>query len=155
MIDLLGKYSVDEIVIFLVLIAFAIREIIVFYDWAHDRFKKSVNKEEETETLKAQLDNMSNSLAQSINELKTTIQENRELNEKMQKTIDLLVESDKDDIKAWITEKHHYFVYEKGYIDNYNLECIEKRYKHYVDEGGNSFVEDLMVEIRALPKVSK
>ena len=31
---------------------------------------------------------------------------------------------------------------------------FRKRYRHYVDEGGNSYVADLMNEIRALPKVS-
>ena len=28
-------------------------------------------------------------------------------------SIQLLINSDKDDIKAWITEKHHYYCYEK------------------------------------------
>ena len=66
----------------------------------------------------------------------------------------ILLASDKDDIKSWITEKHHYFCYEKKVIDDYSLDCIEKRYQHYVDEGGNSYVATLMREIRALPKVS-
>ena len=65
-----------------------------------------------------------------------------------------MVESDKDDIKAWITEKHHFYCYEKRHIDDYSLDCIEKRYAHYQDEGGNSFVEDLMKDIRKLPKTS-
>ena len=69
-------------------------------------------------------------------------------------TISVLLASDKDDIKSWITEKHHYFCYERKCIDYQSLDCIEKRYGHYVDEGGNSFVADLMNEIRALPKVS-
>ena len=30
---------------------------------------------------------------------------------------------------------------------------MEKRYKHYADEGGNSFVATLMSEVRALPKM--
>jgi hypothetical protein len=32
---------------------------------------------------------------------------------------------------------------------------MEKRYKHYISEHGNSFVGELMNEVRALPKVSK
>ena len=66
--------------------------------------------------------------------------------------IKIIVCCHKDDIKAWITEKHHYFCYKVGHIDDYNLDCIEKRYSHYRHEGGNSFVDDLMKEIRALPK---
>ena len=74
--------------------------------------------------------------------------------EETKKTMSILLASDKDDIKSWITEKHHYFCYEKKVIDDYSLDCIEKRYQHYVDEGGNSYVATLMREIRALPKVS-
>ena len=37
-------------------------------------------------------------------------------------------------------------------IDDFSLDCIEKRFAHYQDEGGNSFIAALMAEIRALPK---
>ena len=60
----------------------------------------------------------------------------------------------KDDIKSWLVEKHHYFCYEKGYIDDYSLDCMERRYRHYADEGGNSYAATLMAEVRALPKMS-
>ena len=66
--------------------------------------------------------------------------------------INLLIDSDKDSIKSFITDRHHHFCYDKKWIDDYSLDCIEKRYKHYTDEGGNSFIHDLMKELRALPK---
>lgn len=47
--------------------------------------------------------------------------------------IDMLIDSDKDDIKSFITEKHHYYCYKVGYIDDFSLDCIEKRFKHYSD----------------------
>ena len=62
----------------------------------------------------------------------------------------MVIDSDKDAIKAYITEKHHYFT-EKGWIDYQSLDVLEKRFKHYTDEGGNSFIEDLMEDIRKLP----
>jgi hypothetical protein len=68
--------------------------------------------------------------------------------------IHILIDSDKDDIKSWITEKHHYFCYDLGYIDDYNYQCIEARYKHYKEENGNTFIDGFMTDIRALPKVS-
>jgi hypothetical protein len=70
----------------------------------------------------------------------------------LEKKNDILIESDKDDIKAYITREYHYFVEEKKWIDKFSLDCIEKRYAHYVDEGGNSFILDLMNELRKLPK---
>ena len=86
---------------------------------------------------------------------KTEVINTQKALEKMQKQIDLLIESDKDDIKAYITKEHHYFCYEKGWIDDYSLDCIEKRYGHYVEEKGNSFVKSLMIELRSLPKQDK
>lgn len=89
------------------------------------------------------MNEFSNIQAQTIDEI-----------QHLKENITNLTASDKDDIKAWITEKHHHFCYEIKYIDDYSLDCIEKRYAHYVDEGGNSFIRTLMEEIRNLPKVS-
>lgn len=87
--------------------------------------------------MRCDIDNCQNQLKQTIGDIKATV--------------DILKDSDKDDIKAWITEKHHYFVYQLGYIDDYNLQCIEARYKHYKDEDGNTFIDGFMKEIRELP----
>ena len=62
----------------------------------------------------------------------------------LQDSINLLIESDKDDIKQSITKDHHYFCYQLKSIDDYSLDCIEKRFSHYEEEGGNSFVQVLM-----------
>ena len=70
----------------------------------------------------------------------------------LSKKIDMLVQSDRDDIKAYITKEHHKFCYDKGWIDDFSLDCLEKRFKHYADEGGNSFICSFMQELRALPK---
>ena len=72
--------------------------------------------------------------------------------EDINKSIHLLISSDRDDIKAFITKEHHYFCYDKGWIDDYSLDCLEHRFQHYQEEEGNSFIEGLMKELRALPK---
>ena len=64
----------------------------------------------------------------------------------------MLIDSDKDAIKAFITQRHHHYVYEKGWIDDYSLDCIERRYVHYNDQGGNSFIGNLMSELREIPR---
>ena len=70
------------------------------------------------------------------------------------KSLQCLIESDKDDIKSWIVEKHHKYCYEVGSVDYYILESIERRYDHYKKEGGNSYIDTLMEELRALPKTN-
>ena len=69
----------------------------------------------------------------------------------LESKMNVLIESDKDAIKSFITREHHYFCYKLGGIDDFSLECIEKRYLHYKDEGGNSFIDSLMEDLRELP----
>jgi hypothetical protein len=49
----------------------------------------------------------------------------------MKKILELLTNSDKDAIKSFITKEHHYFCYKLGYIDDYSMDAIERRYSHY------------------------
>lgn len=143
MLELFATYSIVEIISFLVIFAGAIKGFVSFWDWAAARlkqvFKKESQREDDSERIKCLTDQQ---------------KKTDEKIEEIMKAIQLLTQSDKDDIKAWITEKHHYFCYEKGQIDDYSLDCIEKRYNHYKDEGGNSFIDDLMDDLRNLKKVS-
>ena len=153
MLDLLNKYTVNEILMFLVILALALKGTISFFDWAKDRldkvYKKRYNIKEAREDVEKELEEQEYQIQQLVN-IQTQIQQ--QILE-LHKRIDMLIESDKDDIKAWLTQQHHYFCFQKGYIDDYSLDCMEKRYKHYEDEGGNSFVATLMSEVRALPKM--
>ena len=66
----------------------------------------------------------------------------------------MLIDSDKDDIKADLTRIHHFYCYTQKWIDDYTLECCERRFSHYEKEGGNTFIEGFMKELRTLPKKS-
>ena len=152
MLELLSSYSLTQIVTFIVLLAIAIKEGITLITWFKDFFRKKFN------------DDMKNTVAtnkqnEQIDKIKEDIQILIDNQEKIFKEIELfkqqlemIIESDKDDIKSWITEKHHFYCYEIKWIDDYSMDCIEKRYRHYKDEGGNSFIEELMNELRGLPK---
>jgi hypothetical protein len=87
-----------------------------------------------------------------MNSLKENQERNNQYIRDLSAKIDMLIDSDKDDIKSYITREHHYFCYQKGWIDDFSLDCCERRYQHYSDEGGNSFIENFMEELRALPK---
>ena len=62
----------------------------------------------------------------------------------------LLVESDQQNIKAWMKDQHEKWM-ARGYIDNFSLDLMEKRYAIYKKEHGNSWALDIMTDIRALP----
>lgn len=139
--ELFQQYSLKHIIQIVVLLALTIKGFISFTEWSFSKLKCIIQHVDQPQknayTLKEQ--------TAEINELKESVH-------KVTKMIETLIESDKDDIKAYITKEHHYFVYQKGWIDDYSLDCIERRYDHYVAEGGNSFIKGLMEEIRNLPK---
>lgn len=152
--ELLAQYSLSQILIFLFILGAALKTTITMIDWFWERISKVFKKQQaETERQESFTEHIQKSEKQirELYELHTKTEENLD---RILNSIQLLINSDKDDIKAWITEKHHYYCYERRYIDDYSLDCIEKRYTHYRNEGGNSFVEDLMRDIRRLPKTS-
>ena len=137
MLELLGTYSLTQIVTFIILLAIAVKEGITLVIWFKDFFKKKFNND------------MKNTVAtkernEQICKIKEDMQTLIDSQEKILKEID---------IKSWITEKHHFYCFEKKWIDDYSMDCIEKRYGHYKDEGGNSFIEELINELRSLPKI--
>ena len=154
MLDLLSNYTVSEIIVFLVLLALAVKGVVSYGDWGMNRLRKIFNKETEREKEKREIEEHFTKQDEKIENLRENLQKNIETLDQILNKIDLLMDSDKDSIKSYITEKHHYFVYENKWIDDYSLDCLERRYKHYVNEGGNSFVLDLMEDLRDLPKQS-
>ncbi len=144
-IELLSSFTTAQIIIFIVLLAIAFKKIADFLDWMRDKIKKRDNKHQETISRDQRIDNQ---LAEYQSELKHIV----DTVDKINSEVKILKASDKDDIKAFITREHHYFCYQKGWIDDFSMDCIEKRYAHYIEEEGNSFVLDLMTELRALPK---
>lgn len=145
LIELFSSFSFPQIILFIILLAIVIKELVEFIDWVKSRNDKEY-EERKTE----------NELARSNEERLDKLEDNmikmseniNNINDK----VDLLINSDRDDIKAFITREHHYFCYKMKWIDDYSLDCLEHRFQHYQEEEGNSFIEGLMKELRALPK---
>ena len=141
LIQLFSQFSLGQILIIIILLGLSAKGVVTFFDWVKERLYKLSNKQLKSKKTNEQIKNQE----ETINNLKKDV-------EKIQKSIDTLIESDKENIKAWITEKHHYYCYEKKYIDDYTLDCLEKRFTRYEEEGGNSFVHNLMDDLRDLPR---
>lgn len=149
---LLAQYSLTEILIFLFIFGAALKTVISMIDYFWERLVKIFKKQQAQKQHEEDFNDHVQKSEKQIKELYNMHAKTEENLDKILNSIQLLINSDKDDIKAWITEKHHYYCYERKYIDDYSLDCIEKRYTHYRNEGGNSFIEDLMKDIRRLPK---
>ena len=141
LIQLFSQFNLGQILIIIILLGLSAKGVITFFDWVKERLYKLSNKQLKSKKTNEQIKNQE----ETINNLKKDV-------EKIQKSIDTLIESDKENIKAWITEKHHYYCYEKKYIDDYTLDCLERRFSRYEEEGGNSFVHNLMDDLRDLSR---
>ena len=150
--SVLKDFPISEILLCIIGVLVLIKWIIEYFDWGHKRTKDKYDQETER---KKNIEDINKKLNQNSEDIKMLIEMQKQQNEKIEQQnlrIELLIDSDKDDIKAFITEKYHYFVEVKGWIDDYSLDCLERRFQHYKDENGNSFVADLMSEIKRLPK---
>ena len=141
MIQLFTNYSSREIILFIIVLAIGIKNLIQFVDWAKKRTKQAVQE-----------NNIPAQLACTTQRHEEELGDIRKQLVSIEQAVNLLISSDKDDIKQSLTKDHHYFCYKLKSIDDYSLDCMEKRYSHYKDEGGNSFVKILMQEVRALPR---
>ena len=75
--------------------------------------------------------------------------------EKRMETAEIRLEdltiSDMHDIKSWIVDQYHKFYVDQGWIDAFNAEIIERRFKDYQKEGGNSYIQVLIDRLHELP----
>lgn len=150
MLALLQKYSISEILVFIVLLALAIKGVISFVDWVIEKIKKAFNKGYSKIDEKRKITEILDEDAQLIASLQQQQAETDKVLKVLSKKIDMLIESDKDAIRAYITKEHHYFC-QQGWIDDFSLDCIERRFTHYEEQGGNSFIKAFMEDLRKLP----
>ena len=97
------------------------------------------------------MQNEFNKLHTKLDEMAEKHNQTMERLDKMESQVQDLIESDKNDIRAWIVEQYHIFYVNKGWIDAFSADTIEKRYGDYKKEGGNSYIEELVRRLRSLP----
>ena len=134
-----------------------------------DTYKSKVNELSDkidvlADTINNKLDQVNKDIEQNhtinnnkINEMSREIQKHTseltEIKKSLEGTNDkvkLLVESDKEDIKAYVTQEFNKWI-PQGHIDLITLQSIEARYSKYVEEKGNGFVKKMIDDLRNLP----
>ena len=134
MIELLGAYSIKDIIVFIFMIGVAIKEarqLWIYYKKVRDESYENDHKDETQDEY---------------------IKKNQQTIEKLSKSMALLIESDKDGIKAWIVSKYHQFKEHPEQLDDIEWDLLNKRFNHYKEQGGNSYIEDLMTIMEQIYK---
>ena len=141
---LLEQFDIKTIFTILLLVFFAIIEIMRGVDYLRNKGKNKIKQLEQEEQRICTLEKLEQNNEDSIQQVKTDVEE-------IKQNVSLLIDSDKDDIRDCITDKYHYFMKLK-YIDDFTLDCLERRFKSYKQEGGNTYVDSMMEELRRLPR---
>lgn len=163
MIELLSTLTFSQILIYGVLFAVAAKE---FYSMKDFFKKRTDDKYEEENNERKQIEQILSSIQNLEKAMERQDLENEKFHEKIENvtkywqeiekdfrdTLRLLLESDRDAIKSFLVKEHHHFVAEK-WIDDFSLDTVEKRYGHYKAEGGNSYICELMQDLRKLPNM--
>ena len=157
MAELIGAFGIGTVVIVLLV---AIPTLVNFITWCKglwqkrttfiaENVEKGRQKEKEEEAEEHRFQNGELRMSQT----ETNVSDLKKIIQKQQTQIDLLIESDKLNIKTWIKEQHEKWMPRKC-IDSQTLELLCARYKLYTLEGGNSWAEKLYKELKALPVVT-
>lgn len=157
MTDLLKTLTIDQIILYIVILAIATKEVVGFISWCKTQYNQKFNKdftkkksEELIEEHYQESIKLYQTLDEKIDNINTKVEEIEEKISEVSDSTDKLSSSTMHDIKGWIVEKHHQLIKDK-WVDDFTMDTLEKRYQDYVDLGGNSYVGGLMTEIRQLP----
>lgn len=153
--DLLTNYSIIDVILILFMVAFFTKEALNLKDFFHGRAKAKYDEDQKesecTKKLMDKLEDLEDQVGFFYDETTSSLDKINKALKKHEETLDSLIQSDKDDIRLDIVKQHHYFT-NKGYIDDFSMDAIEKRYVHYKAAGGNSYITGLMNDLRLLPK---
>lgn len=155
---LFSKISIEGILLIVVSGMLFFDKYLDSQDKIKGRVKKHLTKGEKEIHEHQVFNEKLNRMNDDIGDINLRITESKEYTKDKLNSIEekmvMLINSDEYDIKSYITDKHRLHVVERGWIDNYTMDNLEKRFAIYEKEGGNSFIAGLMKELRQLPRVS-
>lgn len=141
MVELLSTYNGTQIILLLFIVAIATKEAIDLIEYFKKKIKRrvvgAVSEEKSLEDLN-----------KSILELQIMLQKTND-------KVDILMASDKDDIKSWLVHEWRHFQSAPNELDEFAMDCLEKRYSHYKEEGGNTYIDTIMDDLRTIYKTHK
>lgn len=151
---LFSQYSIESIILIIIILGVAIKFVGELIEWFYTKIRKYFNHQNAQDKAHSEITDGIDDIKEKLKKINETTEslDNRvkNLENQSQITVDRLQEN----TRSYIIDKHHYFFYEVGAIDDLNLQSLERRYLYYKNAGGNSYIDGLMDDIRELPKVN-
>lgn len=155
---LMENYSFESIFLLLVLLVVFIKFFGEALEWIVKKIKTVFNIKTHKDIERDELSDKVSEISDKLCEIENTMQSMNECFEDRIKennsAIQMLREQVQQSAKAYIMERHHHFCYTVGAIDDHSLQMLEIRFAYYKSQGGNSFIDRQMEELRALPRIS-
>jgi septation ring formation regulator EzrA len=123
-------------------------------EWFYTKLRKYFNHQNDRDRAHSEITDGLSEIKDIVNQLKDSSEKLNERVTSLEKQATLTTERLQENSKSYIIDKHHYFFYQVGAIDDLNLQSLERRYLYYKSAGGDSYIDNLMEEIRELPKVN-
>jgi hypothetical protein len=162
LINLFSQYSIESIILFAMALGVAVKAMSELWEYFYNKLRKYFNYQTKKEQSFEQLTNAISSLHEEltgirnkeISPLNDKIELAIEKNDEMKNQISLVSERLQENTRGNIIDKHHHFCYVLDHIDDLSLQSLEREYLYYKAAGGDTYVDGLMEDLRALPRLT-
>ena len=146
--------SVEEVIILVVVLVLVIKSVWSAAEWIWAKIKEKLEIEDKQKTWATGLTDALTSLDKKIDSLESQNQKTHEEQESIKNSLNLIQERLQENTRSYLIDTHHRHCYQIQSIDDLTLQSMERRYLYYKTAGGNSFIDGLMEEVRALPRIN-
>lgn len=151
---LLTQHSIEELVILVVLILFAFKALNELVAYFYNKIKQHFGIKNDEEKWEKEVSKNFNKVFEEIDYLKEQNSQIHEHQKQLDAGLALVQERLQENTRSYLINAHHRFCYEIHAIDDLSLQAMERRYLYYKTAGGDSFIDNLMDEVRNLPKIN-
>lgn len=152
--NLLTRYSLQELVVIIIMLLFAGQALWKLAEFYYEKHQIHIGKKIDSKKFENDIIDSLKSLDGKIDELHTQNMETHQKQEQVDQTLALVQERMQENTRSYLIDAHHKFCYQFKKIDDLNLQSIERRYLYYKTAGGDTFIDHLMEEVRALPRIN-
>jgi predicted nuclease with TOPRIM domain len=136
------------------MIGVAIKYIAELLSWFYSKLQNYFNGQQAQKDKNVELIDTLETVGENIKSIDAKLDNLNEVVRKLEKESALTTERLQEQARSYIIDKHHHFCYEIGAIDDINLQSIERQFLYYKNAGGDTYIDNLVAEIRELPKLS-
>lgn len=136
MVQFFQQYTLEATIIFLFMFGTALKQGYELVQYFRNKTVDHVDKIREQE--------------ETLEKVVKSIQQQQKQLQSITDKIDELLASDKDAIKSWIVMLYKQHKKDPSGLNSMQMDLLERRFSHYKKEGGNSYIDNLMQELREI-----